>query len=77
MQEGDYMDKDIERRAYENLAIAIIIQAIKDYSIGYDKASVARFLRSEWCETLTGFDGNFIMDRIEKYEKEGRYITWK
>ena len=71
------MDRDVERRLYENLAIAIIVQAVKDYCTGYDKFNSAKFLRSEWCETLTGIDGNFLMDRIEKYEREGREHIWK
>ena len=71
------MDRDTERRAYENLGIAIVAQAVKDYCLGYDKYSCARFLRSEWCQTLTGLDGNFIMDKLEKYEREGKEILWK
>lgn len=53
-------------RAYENLANAIIIQAVKDIRSGNCYARRAKmFLRSEWCRDLSKVDGRMIIKRLE------------
>lgn len=66
---------------YENLANAIIIQACKDYRKAYkrylrryrstdkpdeDLVELENFFRSDWYNTLTSIDGEYIMARIRK-----------
>lgn len=53
-------------RAYEDLANAIIIQAVKDIRNGNCYARRAKmFLRSEWCRDLSKVDGRMIIKRLE------------
>lgn len=53
-------------RAYENLANAIIIQAVKDIRSGNCYARRAKmFLQSEWCRDLSKVDGRMIIKRLE------------
>jgi hypothetical protein len=66
---------------YENLANAIIIQACKDYRKAYKRylrryrstdkpdeelVELENFFRSDWYNTLTSIDGEYIMSRIRK-----------
>ena len=66
---------------YENLANAIIIQACKDYRKAYKRylrrfrstdkpdeelVELENFFRSDWYNTLTSIDGEYIMARIRK-----------
>ena len=66
---------------YENLANAIIIQACKDYRKAYKRylrryrstdkpdeelVELENFFRSDWYNTLTSIDGEYIMGRIRK-----------
>ena len=66
---------------YENLANAIIIQACKDYRKAYKRylrryrstdkpdeelVKLENFFRSDWYNTLTSIDGEYIMARIRK-----------
>ena len=68
---------------YENLANAIIIQACKDYRKAYKRylrryrstdkpdeelVELENFFRSDWYNTLTSIDGEYIMARIRKEE---------
>lgn len=60
---------------YENLANAIILQAVKDYRIALkclkinpnnrdalaDKGEVERFFRSQWFSVLTSIDGEMLI----------------
>lgn len=60
---------------YENLANAIILQAVKDYRISLkclkvnpnnrdalaDKDEVERFFRSQWFSVLTSIDGETLI----------------
>lgn len=62
-------------RAYENLANAIILQAVRDYRVALKKRrkhkcdrdaeheirSIERFFRSAWFTTLTSADGEKII----------------
>jgi carbamoylphosphate synthase small subunit len=59
-----------EQEAYENLANAIIIQAVKDYrtalkddNIGL-KRNVERFFKSEHFRGLTNISGEQLMKKI-------------
>ena len=53
-------------RAYENLANAIIIHAVKDIRIGNCYSRSAKiFLKSEWCRDLSKVDGRMILKRLE------------
>lgn len=53
-------------RAYENLANAIIIQAVKDIRQGnkYEK-DARRFMESDWFEVLSKVDGRTILKRLD------------
>ena len=46
---------------YENLANAIILQAIKDYKENYHRDGVERFIWSDWFRTLTNVPPERIM----------------
>ena len=66
--------------AYEDLANAIVLQAVKDWRKAvktlkkrprYEaakqmKEDCERFFRSEWFEELTSVDGNVILRKLEK-----------
>ena len=53
-------------RAYENLANAIIIQAVKDIRNRNCYSRRAKtFLKSEWCRDLSKVDGRIILKRLE------------
>lgn len=46
---------------YENLANAIILQAIKDYKEDYHRDEVEMFIWSDWFKTLTNVPPERIM----------------
>ena len=64
---------------YENLANAIILQAVKDYRVALkslkanprsreamsDKNEIERFFRSEWFATLTSVDGGMLIRSLQ------------
>lgn len=64
---------------YENLANAIILQAVKDYRVALkslkanprsraalsDKNEIERFFRSEWFATLTSVDGEMLIRSLQ------------
>mgnify|MGYP000892875077 CR=1 FL=1 len=68
---------------YENLANAIVLQAVKDYRSAlkklkkypchkeseYTKREVERFIRSGWYSCLTSIDGEML---IAKLREEGQ-----
>ncbi len=61
----DYLYKE----NYENLARAIIVQAVRDYrnSCSYQtRCSIERFFRSEWFMVLTNLDGETLIKRLRK-----------
>lgn len=63
---------------YENLANAIILQAVKDYRIALkclkrnsrnkdalaDKDEIERFFRSQWFSVLTSIDGEMLISTL-------------
>lgn len=67
---------------YENLANAIILQAVKDYRAALKKlkrnpysnlsitkaeiASIERFFRSPWYEALTNVDGELLIKKLRE-----------
>lgn len=64
---------------YENLANAIILQAVKDYRMALkslkanprnrtamaDKEEIERFFRSEWFSVLTSVDGKMLIRSLQ------------
>lgn len=64
---------------YENLANAIILQAVKDYRVALkslnanprsrtalsDMTELERFFRSEWFATLTSVDGEMLIRSLQ------------
>jgi hypothetical protein len=58
--------------AYENLANAIVLQAVKDYRAAKRTgnsgriASIRRFFRSDWFGTLTDVDGEYLIRKLDK-----------
>ena len=66
-------------RNYENLANAIILQAVKDYRMALrslkanprnrtaqaDKAEIERFFRSQWYSALTSVDGEMLIRSLQ------------
>lgn len=68
----------MNQQGAENLANAIILQAVKDYRIALDGRSVGghdsksviaeceRFFRSEWFQILTNADGEYLIATIRK-----------
>lgn len=54
---------------YENLANAIVMQAVKDYrrSIREDECeSIERFFRSSWFSVLTSVDPEFLIRNLRE-----------
>ena len=65
---------------YENLANAIILQAVKDYrmalkslkansrnrTVQTDKAEIERFFRSQWYSALTSVDDEMLIRSLQK-----------
>ncbi len=54
---------------YENLAKAIVLQAVKDYRLTDDEAELAeieRFFRSDWFGVLTDVDPEYLIRRLRK-----------
>ena len=73
---------EMNQRGMEDLSNAIILQAVKDYRSalaggsvnGRDSKSVIeeceRFFQSEWFNSLTKIDSNYLMKNIRKeFEK--------
>lgn len=65
---------------YENLANAIILQAVKDYRMALkslkansrnrtaqaDKTEIERFFRSQWYSALTDVNGEMLIRSLQK-----------
>ena len=68
---------------YENLANAIVLQAVKDYRVALkclnrnprnkealaDKDEIERFFRSDWFSTLTSVDGEMLIRSLNMEDK--------
>lgn len=71
------------QKEYENLANAIVQQAVKDYrkallylhrhpdcsAYRENVCELENFFRSEWIHMLTDLDGTWIMDKVRKAVK--------
>ena len=54
---------------YENLAKAIVLQAVKDYRLTDDEAElveIERFFRSDWFGVLTDVDPEYLIRNLRK-----------
>lgn len=54
---------------YENLANAIILQAVKDYRLSDDEqelAEIERFFRSGWFGVLSKVDPEYLIRQLRK-----------
>ena len=54
---------------YENLANAIVLQAVKDYRLHDDEkelVSIERFFRSGWFSTLTSINPEMLISKLRK-----------
>ncbi len=54
---------------YEELANAIVLQAVKDYRMHEDErelASIERFFRSAWFSTLTSINPEMLISKLRK-----------
>ena len=54
---------------YEELANAIVLQAVKDYRLHEDErelASIERFFRSGWFSTLTSINPEMLISKLRK-----------
>lgn len=57
---------------YEDLANAIIIQAVKDYRRTKSpqvRNEIKRFFKSEWFTMLSNVDGDIILKKLEERDK--------
>ena len=54
---------------YEELANAIVLQAVKDYRLNdgeQELASIERFFRSGWFSTLTSINPEMLISKLRK-----------
>jgi hypothetical protein len=61
---------------YENLANAIVLQAVKDYRLHDDEpelASIERFFRSGWFGVLTRIDPEMLITNLRKEKVHYEY----
>jgi len=61
---------------YENLANAIVLQAVKDYRLHDDEqelASIERFFRSGWFGVLTSINPEMLISKLRKEKVRYEY----
>ena len=61
---------------YEELANAIVLEAVKDYRLHDDEqelASIERFFRSGWFNTLTSIDPEMLISKLRKEKVRYEY----
>ena len=61
---------------YEELANAIVLQAVKDYRLHDDEqelVSIERFFRSGWFNTLTSIDPEMLIAKLRKEKVRYEY----
>ena len=59
--------------SYENLAQAIILQAVKDYRLTDDESELAeieRFFRSGWFGVLSKVDPEYLIKKLRKEKQK-------
>ena len=62
---------------YEELANAIILQAVKDYRLTDDERElqeIERFFRSGWYSQLTSVDGEYLIKRLQDEVRQSESI---
>ncbi len=73
--------------AYENLANAIVLQAVKDYRSAkamqridpkdYSARGrigvIRKFFRSDWFRTLTDIDGEWLIRKLDELDEEAAH----
>lgn len=62
-------------KPYENLANAIILQAVKDYRLSDDERElkeIERFFRSGWFGVLSKVDPEFLIQSLQKEKQNDR-----
>ena len=57
---------------YEDLANAIILQAVKDYRLTDDEREIERFFRSGWFGVLSKVDPEFLIKELRKEKRNDR-----
>nr|DAW65169.1 MAG TPA: hypothetical protein [Caudoviricetes sp.] len=58
---------------YTQLWIAVINQAVNDYRARPEmRAEVARFLKSDYFDSMTGASGLLILDRLKKEVRQNK-----
>lgn len=58
---------------YYQLWLAVIQQAVNDYRMHPEmRAEVARFLKSDYFDRMTGTSGLVILDRVKKEVKQNK-----
>ena len=61
---------------HEELANAIVLQAVKDYRLHDDEkalASIERFFRSDWFSVLTNVDPEMLIAKLRKEKVRYEY----
>ena len=61
---------------YENLANAIILQAVKDYRLTDNKSEleeIERFFHSDWFSVLTSLDPDLLIQKLRKEKRQYDY----
>ena len=61
---------------YEELVNAIVLQAVKDYRLHDDEqelASIERFFRSGWFNTLTSINPEMLISKLRKEKVRYEY----
>ena len=78
--------KNLAENSYEKLANAIVLQAVSDYRTALKKVKknpnnrdaidgalqIEKFFRSEWYQTLTSLDGEYLIERLRKEISEAK-----
>ena len=61
---------------YQELANAIVLQAVKDYRMAEDEQDlkeIERFFRSSWFGVLTSIDPDLLISKLRKEKKQYDY----
>ena len=61
-----------KNEAYEDLANAIIVQAVKDYQNGYNREECMKFFKSDWYKILTDLPPERIIEICQQDVKPVR-----
>jgi len=78
--------KDLAENPYEKLANAIVLQAVSDYRAALKKVKknsnnrdaidgalqIEKFFRSEWYQTLTSLEGEYLIEKLRKEISEAK-----